>query len=73
MERSPITVPRRQSVTGLRLCSGIFTKGDFAIGNVAKGGTKDNDYAGETSETNEGQADVVAREDGPGFHVSWLD
>jgi len=65
-------VPRRQSVTGRRLCSGIFTEGDFAIGNVAKGGTKDNDYAGKTSEANEGQTDVVAREDGPGFHLFFV-
>ena len=70
--QSPRKVPRRDSVTGRRLCSGIFTESDFAIGNVAKGGTKDNDYTGETSEANEGQTDVVAREDGPGFHLFFV-
>jgi hypothetical protein len=65
-------VPRRQSVTGRRLCSGIFTEGDFAIGNVAKGGFEDDENAGKTSEADEGQTDVVAREDGPGFHLCFV-
>jgi hypothetical protein len=75
MERvqSPRKVPRRDSITGLRLCSGIVTEGKFALGYVAKGGAEDDDDAGQACEANEGEADVRAREDGPGFHVSWLD
>ena len=72
-ERSPITVPRRRSVTGRRLCSlDITADRNFALGGITERGTKDNDYAGETSETNEGQTDVVTREDGPGFHLFFV-
>ena len=66
--KSPMTVPRRKSVTGLRLCSGILTEGKFALGDVTERGAKDDDDAGETCKTDEGEADVRAREDGPGFH-----
>jgi hypothetical protein len=66
--QSPRKVPRRDSITGLRLCSGILTKGEFALGYVAKGGAKDDDDAGQTCEADEGEADVRTREDGPGFH-----
>ena len=40
MERvqSPRKVPRRDSITGLRLCSGIVTEGKFALGYIAKCG-----------------------------------
>ena len=47
--KSPITVPRRKSVTGLRLCSGILTEGEFALGNVTERGAEDDDDAGEAS------------------------
>jgi len=67
--QSPRKVPRRDSITGLRLCSGILTKGEFALGYVAKGGAEDDDDAGQACESNEGEADVRTREDGPGFHV----
>jgi hypothetical protein len=67
--KSPRRVPRRDSITGLRLCSGIVTKRDFTLGNVAKGGSEDDDDAGQTCEADEGEAEVRTREDGPGFHV----
>ncbi len=67
-----MTVPRRKSVTGLRLCSGILTEGEFALGYVAKGGAEDDDDAGQAGEANEGEADVRAREDGPGFHLCFV-
>ena len=68
-----MTVPRRKSVTGLRLCSlGIIAEGKFALGYVAKGGAEDDDDAGQACESNEGEADVRAREDGPGFHLFFV-
>jgi len=63
-----MTVPRRKSITGLRLCSGIVTKVEFAFGHVSKCGAEDNDYAGETCDADKGEADIRTREDGPGFH-----
>jgi hypothetical protein len=74
MERtqSPRKVPRKDSITGLRLCSGILTEGYFAFGDIAKGGFEDDGNGGETDEADEGEDDVVTGEDGPGFHVSWL-
>jgi len=73
MVQSPITVPSRQSVTGLRLCSlGILAEGYFAFGDIAKGGFEDNENASKTSKTDEGEADVRAREDGPGFHLFFV-
>ena len=64
-----MTVPRRQSVTGRRLCSGILTEGDFASGDITERGFEDYNNGNETSETDEGQADVRAGEEVPGFHV----
>lgn len=69
---SPMTIPKRKSVTGLRLCSGILTEGEFALGYVAKCGAENDDDAGQTSKPNEGEADVRAREDGPGFHLFFV-
>ena len=66
--KSPMTVPRRKSVTGLRLCSGILTEGKFALGDVTERGAKDDDDTHKAGKPNEGEADVRAREDGPGFH-----
>ena len=66
--KSPMTDPRRASVTGLRLCSGIVTENEFAFGHIAKCGAENNNDAGQACETDEGEADVRAREDGPGFH-----
>ena len=70
--QSPRKVPRRDSITGLRLCSGILTEGEFALGYVAERGAEDDDDAGEAGKTNEGEADVGAREDGPGFHLFFV-
>jgi hypothetical protein len=70
--RSPMTVPRRKSVTGRRLCSGILTESKFALGYVAERGAEDDDYTGQTSKPNESEADVGAREDGPGFHLFFV-
>jgi hypothetical protein len=67
-----MTVPRRKSITGLRLCSGILTESKFALGHIAKCGAEDDDDAGEAGNTNEGEADVGAREDGPGFHLFFV-
>ena len=72
MVQSPRKVPRRDSITGLRLCSGIVTEGKFALGYVAKGGAEDDDNAGQAGEADEGEADVRAREDGPGFHLFFV-
>jgi hypothetical protein len=66
--QSPRKVPRRDSITGLRLCSGILTEGKFALGYITERGAEDDDDAGEASEADEGEADVRTREDGPGFH-----
>ncbi len=63
-----MTVPRKDSITGLRLCSGILTEGEFALGNITERGAEDDDDAGETCKTDEGEANVRTREDGPGFH-----
>ena len=65
-----MNVPSRQSITGRRLCSGILTEGDFALGNVTEGGFENDDDRHEARKANEGEADVGAREDGPGFHES---
>jgi hypothetical protein len=70
--KSPMTVPRRKSVTGLRLCSGILTESKFALGHIAKCGAEDDDDAGQTSKPNEGETDVRSREDGPGFHLFFV-
>lgn len=67
-----MTVPRRQSVTGRRLCSGILTKGYFTFGDIAKGGFEDDGNRGKTDEAHEGEDDVVAGEDGPGFHLFFV-
>ena len=69
-ERSPITVPSRRSVTGRRLCSGILTEGDFASGDITERGFEDYGNGNETSEADEGEADVRAGEEVPGFHLS---
>jgi hypothetical protein len=70
---SPMTVPRRQSITGLRLCSlGITADRKFALVDIAGGRGKHYDNGSETSEANEGEADVRAGKDGPGFHVGCL-
>ena len=68
MVNSPRKVPRRDSIAGLRLCSGIFAEIDFAFGDVTKCGAKDNDHADKSGEADESEADVGAREDVPGFH-----
>jgi hypothetical protein len=52
--KSPRKVPRKDSITGLRLCSGIVTEGEFALGNVTERGAEDDDDAGEASEADEG-------------------
>jgi hypothetical protein len=65
--RSPMTVPRRKSVTGLRLCSGILTEGEFALGYITERGAENDDDAGQACE-----ADVRAREDGPGLHLCFV-
>jgi hypothetical protein len=70
--QSPMTVPTRKSVTGLRLCSGIVTEGEFALGNVTERGAEDDDDASETCKADEGNADVRTREDGPGFHLFFV-
>jgi hypothetical protein len=70
--QSPRKVPRRDSITGRRLGGCIFAEGEFAIGYVAKGGAEDDDDAGEAGKTNEGEADVRSREDGPGFHLFFV-
>jgi hypothetical protein len=69
---SPMTIPKRKSVTGRRLGGCIFAEGKFALGHVAKGGTENDDHAHKTGESNEGEADVRAREDGPGFHLFFV-
>jgi hypothetical protein len=46
---SPMTTPKRKSVTGLRLCSGILTEGKFALGYITERGAEDDDDAGEAS------------------------
>lgn len=69
---SPRKVPRRDSITGLRLCSGILTEGEFALGHIAERGFKNHNHANQTSETDEGEGEVGGREDGPGFHVGCL-
>jgi hypothetical protein len=70
--RSPMTVPRRKSVTGLRLCSGILTEGEFALGYITERGAENDDDAGQACEADEGEADVRAREDGPGLHLCFV-
>ena len=71
MVQSPRKAPRKDSITGLRLCSlDITADRDFALVDIASGRCKHYDNGNETGKTNEGQADVVAREDRPGFHVS---
>jgi hypothetical protein len=73
MVQSPRKVPRKDSITGLRLCSlDITADRDFALVDIAGGRCKHYDNGNETRETNEGQADVVAREDGPGFHLFFV-
>jgi hypothetical protein len=52
--QSPRKVPRRDSITGLRLCSGIVTKRDFTLGNVAERSGEDNPDADKTSEADKG-------------------
>ena len=69
---SPRKVPRRDSITGRRLCSGILTEIDFAFGDITKGGTENDDDAGKSSKPNESEADVGSREDGPGFHLCFV-
>jgi hypothetical protein len=66
--QSPRKCPRRDSITGLRLCSGILTEGKFALGYITERGAEDDDDAGKASKTDEGEANVRTREDGPGFH-----
>lgn len=65
-------MPKRQSVTGRRLCSGILTDRKFTLGGVTERSAKDYDYASETSEADEGEADVRAREEVPGFHLFFV-
>jgi len=70
MVHIPRKVPRRDSVTGLRLCSGILTEGDFALVYAGRGRGDDDGHGGETDKAKNCQGNVGAREDGPGFHVS---
>ena len=70
--QSPRKVPSRDSITGRRLCSGILTEGNFALGGVTERGAEDDYNAGETCEADESQTDVRAREDGPGFHLFFV-
>lgn len=51
---------------------GITAEGNLAIGHVAKGGAEDDDDAGKTREADEGEADVRAREEVPGFHLFFV-
>ncbi len=66
--QSPRKVPRRDSITGLRLCSGIVTKGDFTLGNVAERSGKNDPDADKTGDADECNAEVRGSEVGPGFH-----
>jgi hypothetical protein len=45
---------------------------NFALGGVTERGFEDYDNGNETREADEGQADVVSREDGPGFHLFFV-
>lgn len=78
-------MPRRRSVTGRRLCSVIFigrggghkgvdrlAAGDLTLPYIAGGRCHHDNDGNEASETDEGQADVVSREDGPGFHLFFV-
>ena len=65
-------MPRRQSVTGRRLCSGILTEGDFALGGITERGTKDDNNGSKTNKAENCQGNVGAREDGPGLHLGGL-
>jgi len=49
-----------------------LTESEFAIGNVAERGFENDYNRHEARNANEGEADVGAREDGPGFHVGCL-
>lgn len=70
----PIIDPRMVSVRGLRLCSlDITADRKFAIGNVAERSAEDDHDADQTRETDESEADVRAREEIPGLHVSLID
>ena len=73
MVQSPRKVPRKDSITGLRLCSlDITADRNFALVDIAGGRCKHYDNGNETGNADEGQADVVAREDGPGFHLFFV-
>jgi hypothetical protein len=72
MVQSPRKVPRRDSITGRRLGGCIFTEGEFALGYITERGAENDDHAHKTGESNEGEADVRAREDGPGFHLFFV-
>lgn len=69
---NPKAKPPVSRIRGIRLCSGIFTESEFAIVNVAERSAEDDGDKGETHEADEGQNDVVASEERPGFHVSSL-
>ena len=72
MVLSPRKVPRRDSITGRRLGGCIFAEGEFALGDVTEHGAENDDHAHKTGESNEGEADVRSREDGPGFHLCFV-
>ena len=78
-------MPRRRSVTGRRLCSVIFigcgrghkgvdrlAAGDLTLPHIAGGRCHHDNDGDKASEADEGQADVGAREDGPGFHLFFV-
>ena len=61
--------PPISRIRGIRLWSGILTESEFATGHIPERGAENDHDADQTGETNEGEADVGSREDGPGFHV----
>ena len=65
MVQSPRKVPRKDSIAGLRLCSGIIAEGDFAFDSTTKSRAEDNPDADESSDADEGEADVGAGEGRP--------
>jgi hypothetical protein len=66
--QSPRKVPTRDSITGLRLCSGILTKSDFPLVYITAGSAKNDDYRGKTEHTEYGKGKVRSGEERPSLH-----
>jgi hypothetical protein len=49
-----------------------LTEGEFALGGVTERGAKDDGHGGEADEADEGEHDVVASEDRPGFQLFFV-